>query len=493
MNRIGIVFFSFILLAVISCNGVSIEQPTSVPIALSTQTNPTPTIALQQDFSTPTLAPTMTATPLPTETAVPTQTAVAPTQTPLPTSTPVILSSLAPLNLDLSLDDPQLNESAINATQHLESWLTEAWQLNTSVETVSQMMIESNWQREAGEITAVDIDNDGVEEWLITFYLQPQGALFTRAGDFWVFGQEGIEFRFFQPVDYFNEGANIYFWAGAPTIFGLEDFTGDDAPDMLLERQECGAHTCIQDYFLYSSHFGAYTNVIQKVEDPSAWGRLYLSYQGAQAPSISITYGESEIIETDGVAQFRIIGGQPGSAGAGFVRLRTETWGWTGEAFELIELSWNETDFQMHILREANDRYLLGDIDGAGNLYQRLFNDPTLTNYEGVPSTFEDDEYLRVVNFAIFKLMVIGYQSEDSQLIETWRNWLVANSAESNYVQIADLLWEQYQSGVSLEEACRVVNTAVSTLPLEDEMPIEYGYANPQVTKDQLCLEVGDW
>ncbi len=493
MNRIGIVFLSFALLILIGCNGVSIEQPTSVPIALSTQDNPTPTIGPQQVLPTPTLAPTMTATPLPTDTAVPTQTAVPPTETPLPTATIIGLSQLIPFEIDPEWDSEQKNGATVTATEQLEIWLQEAWLLETPIETVSQLMIEAGWQREMGEITAVDVDGDDVQEWLITFYLpQQQGVFQQQSGDFWIFGGDGIEFRFYQAENYYTMGDRD-FYLNAPRILYNSDFTNNGLDDLLIEQFGCGAHTCWWEIHLYTYQNNAYQSVVTNVDDPTLWGSTLAYYHQPNANYIFMTYvDESALLQTETAVFFQIRGGWAGSAGSGIQRIRTETWGWTGTAFELIDLAWDETDFQMHILREANDRYLLGDIDGAGNLYQRLFNDPSLINYEGIPSTFEDDEYLRVVNFAIFKLMVIGYQNDDTQLIETWRNWLIENSAESNYVQIADLLWEQYQSGVSLEEACDVVNTAVSTLPLEDEMPIEYGYANPQVTKDQLCLEVGD-
>ncbi|MEM7332077.1 MAG: hypothetical protein AAF490_08295 [Chloroflexota bacterium] len=424
-----------------------------------------------------------------TVTSVPTKTAVS-TETPLPTKTPAALSQLEPFELDPQWNAEQKNAAAVMATEQLERWLQEAWQLNISVETISHQLIEADWQREEGEITAVDIDGDGLEEWLMTFYLQPQGALFTRAGDFWIIGQDGIEFRFYQPENYYNDGPRDFF-LNAPRVLFKADFTQSGLEDLLIEQIGCGAHTCWWEYHLYTVQDYAYRTVAKTVDDSSLWGSTLAFYHQPDQDYISMTYVDDAILlETETGVSFQISGGWAGSAGSGIQRIRTETWGWTGSAFEMVDLEWHPSDLQMHILREANDFYEMGMLDDAGNLYQRLFNDPTLTNYGGEPSSFEDEEFRRVIHFAIFKLMTIGYQIEDAQLIETWRNWLFNNAPDSNYIQIAELLWEQYQAGAPLVEACEIVNTAVSTLPLEAEMPIEYGYANPQVTTEQLCVVI---
>ncbi|HEY9877048.1 MAG TPA: hypothetical protein V6D29_01270 [Leptolyngbyaceae cyanobacterium] len=409
---------------------------------------------------------------------------------PVPTKTPdaTLASWLQTVNRQ------QLDPTAVQQrvpTEALIAWLKTAWQREADPSEVLRALEAAGWQFGINDFQAVDVTGDGRPEWLLTVSLDPNDVPWGRSGDFWIIGED-VLYRFFQPSDYFRERTEADavpldqdFYLSAPQVVGTPDMTGDGTADVLLRRQMCGAHTCTQAYFVLSNQAGE----IQQVVSPQ---KRDLDNSGQ---AIILYYSDLESLtdETgDGVADLVLHAGAIASAGAGYQRTRTEIWAWNGETVSLAQTQLDPTNYRHLILYEANDYFAKGNLDQARTLYQQVVEDDSLEDVqwsEEFPSSHDS-----TVQFAAFRLALLGLMESDQEAAGQWQGWLQRQYPSAPITKAAQLLQSADQT--SLETACAAARDYLVSLENPDDDfpgkgptgPLRYmGYANPSLQAADVC------
>lgn len=378
-------------------------------------------------------------------------------------------------------------------TEALAEWLTDAYQRGIEAEQVQTALQTARWQGDADkDFHIADVDGDGRDEWLVTFYMFDSDFMpWGSPGDFWVIGNEGLEYRFFTPDRYFDEDYETQpeFWWGAPTVLTTQDLTGDEVPDIVLDRTICGAHTCTNAYYILGKQDDRLHNRVQLPE----------SYDGVG--TITMTYSEVQPFEDvtgDGLADFRIHGGSVGSAGSGIQRTRTEVWAWNGRAIALTDIQLDPTHYRYHLLWEANELFSAGELDQAARLYETVISDASLSNEGSFNS--EREVYDDSRQFAAFRLTLLGLMEDDTQRAQRWSRWLATTYPGTRLTEAVTLLLSSAGNNSAgnnaLRQGCANVTQFLTQFEVEESGWItasptgtlrDMGYANPMLTATDVC------
>lgn len=390
-------------------------------------------------------------------------------------------------------------------TEAVITWLIEARNENIRSELIFAELQNAGWIEDETDWHEIDIDGDGVDDWIITLYIHPMSMNWGRPGDFLIISGEGLLYRFFSPEDYFCRQrcvSGFDFWQSAPKVLAYDDMTGDQIPELILERNICGAHTCTQFYFVLSHHYGRFENLVSLPTNRFEWGDMAtLFYQDGFAQTITITYSEFQGLEDvnqDGLADLLVYGGWHGSAGSGIQRPRTETWSWNGKQIALSNVEWVESDFRLHILWEANDNYYFGNYSRARTLFLQSINDTTLKDN---PYGNVETHCNSAVRFAAFRLLLISLLDGDIQQAKEWQTWLETNHPDVGITNATTILLDEFEQTQDLVLACE--QTTIYLRAFDDgRLPVDNvrstgtlwrgtGYAVPSLDTDDVCLIVG--
>jgi hypothetical protein len=314
---------------------------------------------------------------------------------------------------------------------------------------------------------ASDLNGDGQAEWLLTIFDDEsgQGSVFGPPGNFWVVGEGGHLYSTF------TDGTEVGFWT-APVVILLDDLTGDNLPEAIIETSSCGAHTCHNLYHAVSAHHGTIGNIVLGPDDEGAL----------------MAYPTAEFFDStdDGLPDLVLTGGIVASVGAGIQQERSEIWAWDGAAITLADTVWAPSPWRFHVLYDANRAFDLADYGYAHGLYLRVINEGTLQDVDEFPASGDTRDSAR--QFAAFRLVLLGLLANDQDEAATWSDWLSLHYSDSPIQQAATALMLEWISGTGdLSDACE----AATNLLLAAENPtgsLAYlGYANPELTAEDVC------
>lgn len=324
-------------------------------------------------------------------------------------------------------------------------------------------------------------------------YVDPEHYHWGAPGDFWIIGNGGLSYRFFTPDRYFDGDyeAQPEFSRSAPQAIAIADMSGDGQPEVVLERQVCGAHTCSYTYSILSNHFGTLTNAVRLTpdSDPNHDSR-------ADVGTIYMTYAEVQPLQDatgDGLPDFLIYGGWVGSAGSGIQRPRTEVWSWDGDAIALVETRLDPTSYRFHLLWEANDRFAASNFDAASSLYRQVITDASLDD-EGF---FHPEAEIKADTqlFAGFRLTLLSLMQGSEADAQRWYGWMRETHPDARLTVAATLLMDSSREA-NLEPICEAVTDYLKQFEVQEgewitESPTgalrDMGYANPSLTAEDVC------
>jgi hypothetical protein len=394
---------------------------------------------------------------------------------------------------DLRSIDPALVQQWV-PTESLIVWLEDQWQQGTPTDQVEMNLHAAGWLTNGQDFQQLDVDEDGQDEWLIRVNLDPNPMPWGRSGDFWIIGEE-LLYRYFEPDDYFRQGTEDEpiplsqdFVLTAPQLLAVQDYTGDREPELLLQRQICGAHTCTQSYTVLSYRDGAIRSLISQAPSLDTDGK-----------SVVMPYAEVETA-TDETGDRRpdllIRGGTYGSAGAGIQRSRTEIWAWDGSAMTLDNIRWEPSEYRFHLLYEANYRLEQGEGDRATNLYRQVIEDESLNDdlwWNTTGSVYDSSR-----QFAAFRLMVLEMMDDDHRQFRNWERWLRRYYPDAPITEAARRMSDRWDDDDSRDDACRAARDYLVALddqvsednPLAEAPtgPLRYmGYGNPTLSGADVC------
>ena len=397
-------------------------------------------------------------------------------------------------------------------TEALITWLIAAKTADVDPQVVAAELKNVGWispdgswnrgiEDDSYEWLVMDLTGDGKAEWIMTIYLYPATMTWGRPGDFLILGDEGILYRFLVPEDYFcvTQCEREYpynFFQSAPVTIAYGDMTGDNQPELILYRNMGGAHTITQNYFVISYHFGAFENLVSVPSDRFEWGDSvslnYRSYdERRETPTITMTYPDLpnfSDVNNDGLFDLSIHGGWHGSAGSGVQRTRTETWSWDGEKVALSQVSWDPTEYRMHLLWEANDLYYVGHYSESRSLFLRVIEEAHLKES---PYGNAESHYHSERRFAAFRLILISLQEQNFNETIFWKDWLENNYPETPIAMAAALLLSEVENTGNVSLACDKVSNFLLQFetppPVTGSLLLELGYANPSLGPEDVC------
>ncbi|MBE9100623.1 hypothetical protein [Vacuolonema iberomarrocanum] len=394
---------------------------------------------------------------------------------------------------DLQSLDPDLVQQWV-PTEDLITWLEDQWQEGTNPDQVQRELQAASWVNSPEDFQLLDVDGDGQDEWLLSLSFDPNPKSWGSSGDFWIIG-EALLYRYLEPEDYFRLGTQADpiplsqdFDLTAPQVIAFQDYTGDREPELLLQRQICGAHTCVQSYTVLSYQDGAIRSLISQAPSFDTDGM-----------SVVMPYAEVEAA-TDETGDRRpdllIRGGTYGSAGAGIQRIRTEIWAWDGSAMILDDIRWDPSDYRFHLLYEANYRLEQGDGDRAADLYRQVIEDDSLN--DDVPEFTPGSVYDSSRQFAAFRLMVMEMMDDDDRQFRNWERWLRRHYPDASITEAARRMSDRWNDDDSRDDACMAAHDYLAALDdeLQDDSdpadaptgPLRYmGYGNPPLSGADVC------
>ena len=352
----------------------------------------------------------------------------------------------------------------------LEGWLVEAWNDDVNPAVVRAALRAAGWQRSYDDWAAADFDGDLKDDWALVLYpLDIPGAGLGTPANVWVVSQGRVAYTLFENL----EGDAI--GSLAPRFVKVLDLTGDELPELIIDKQECGAHTCFSNFRILSMVDGQLTNIVS----PLAPGQV-----------ISLSYADAYFgdYQQDGLTDFFVHGGAIGSVGAGIVRTYTQVWSWDGTAVTQIDTILDPTNYIHHILYEANDLLLSGQLDEALLLYERTINDRSLISPFGADAALRDALYADISRFSAFRLILIDLLKGDAARAQGRLAWMQQNHPGAAATQGAALLVRDWQGAANLPGLCGAIDQAMAAFSdptglLDDAM----GYAHPSLSGADYC------
>jgi hypothetical protein len=374
----------------------------------------------------------------PTGIVVPTPTYILPQTPTLPAQFPVQPESP---DQQIRVITDFLNVSPTHV--HLLSQLFAAWQARLQVGDYPS----------GDAIREIDIDGDTQPELLVIPPVQFAGS--SDTGKY-----PGLLITFHHLANGMYQPFAIHTSAiGAIRIWQVIDVTQDGHVEILLQANDCGAHTCFMTL-----------QVLQ-------WAHTHYR----QIFTTRMSYAEPRVqdIDGDGVQELLVTGGTVGSTGAGVQRAITEIYAWNGTTFALRQTIpdpiasqhpyWKLMDGNTAMKAKAYAQAILSfqDAIAAKPPYPSIGD-------QGIDAAV-------VVAAARFQLMLAYLElGEHAHALSTYQE---AQQRDGKYATWTSVFWDRYQVRGDIAASCTAARTAAHDVYLPG-----YNYANhPLQASGALC------
>ena len=439
--------------------------------------------------------PTLAATRLPTQTPVPPAavppTPVPPTQTPAATATPVPTDTprdivVAHLLPEGPIKPPPAEWTPVRprtfdtAQDTPESWTRDYLQLVTDMlnatgsvdavldQLVAWMPADSSFEgarpQSAWAVTR-DLDGDGTDEWLISVPSQDRVCWVTYCPGYVVIVQ--IRKALFTPLSLII--ANEFIWdISHPTVLMIDDVNADGLTEVVLEGNECGAHTC-------------FTSLLIGRWDGQRWRDLAID-------PIQQAYTDYVMEDRDGDGAQEIVmhGGTFGSVGAGLQRQHMLIFDWLEEAYRLVEDLPDPDPHPYYQMLDANAALAQGQWDAALALSLAVVDYPGVYADDWTPT----EAWGRIAGYATIEALLVYAQRGDAEAMMQVYGSLMARShsaPDNPYPEAAWHLLEVYQQTDDVLAACQAMETFIAERVEAAEFFEWYGYGTERLRLDRLC------
>jgi hypothetical protein len=257
---------------------------------------------------------------------------------------------------------------------------------------------------------------------------------------------------------------------GPPTVESTADLNGDGADDLLVLRQECGAHTCTGQVQALVWNGETLANRLDGRTDDLPSPDVQVQMDDGGQPEIAIT--------AQGVA----------SVGAGPFRPVTRVWAWDpgSKRFVVVQERQHETNFRIHVLLDADAEARAGDLAAAEADYRRVIDDDSLQGW------VDPARERRILSgYAQFRLVTSALQAGDADLAQTRYQQLLdqysGDPAAGGYAELGTAFWLAYQSSGQLTAGCQAANGFAAAHAPTVLDPLYFGYANPTYSASDIC------
>jgi len=396
----------------------------------------------------PTLAPTPTATPQPTLTPTPSITPT-PTHVPnCPASNPNAAWIAPP---DFGGYPGSIGDflSAGGSPDALKTILTNASSINAQF----------------GGLWQFDLTGNGDPETIVSIF-DPLGTVFgpVPSGDLLIYGCVNRA----APLLYQDTGQPML------TVKQIGDLIGAGrGGQMAVVRSECGAHTCFDTL------------------DVLGWnGARFVNLMGER---LQMPYPAYTFANLDGDAAFEIqaVSGKIASVGAGPQRTITQTWDWNGAQYVRVGETVSPPEYRIHLVHDADDQLLRGNLSGAIEMYNRVISDGALKDWQVELGLEKPTDRADLTAYAWYRIMIAGVRLGDAASAQAAFDRLSADfpagAPGHAYQQLAQVFWSKQLETNSLGAACLAANAHANNETDAIDGLNAFGYANRQYVAADMC------
>lgn len=315
-------------------------------------------------------------------------------------------------------------------------------------------------------LASADLTGDGVPE-IVVAANNPESAMMMPEGMLMIFGKRGNSYG----VQYNSSTQDIPV-EGFVSIIQAADANDDAVADLAFGAEWCGAHTCTVNVHVLSYKDDKYADLAPEVSGPYP---DFISLQDTNG---------------DGYLEILIHGNIIGSAGAGPQRMSTSVYSLREGQYVLTEMLYDESDLLYFKIVDANLALASGETEKAIALYTRALTDASLVAsgmmLNGMNEQQESDA---LHSFARFRLVVantlLNKEGEALAVLEEIRQ------AGGAFAPLAEVFWQALIETGNVDGACEAVTALAEQDPAYLDIMNSFGYANPELSADQLCRGAG--
>lgn len=324
----------------------------------------------------------------------------------------------------------------------IEGWLNDCGVLSAELGTIGQYALDDVYEN---DIVVVIHDTSTA--------VFPIGKLLVYHGD-------GTMFTPVHEVD----------GDGTIALLTVADLNQNGGRNLVWTSTYCGAHTCVSEL---------------KVEQ---WdGSAYVDWIYGRPSMETATYTIADTVPSNAGLEIMGYGGAIGSAGAGPIRRRTETFtSFGGNPYQLWSTEYDATTCYYHRLVEENRIYDLANAPESGGYpiaqYEALLADGTLT-LDDCPYSYGPEMLSLLQDFTRFRLAVSYAVYNQPANATTVRAAITTPAIQG----AADTFLSAYGSAPDVDAACAAVTLYAEANPASWNYLADWGYANPPFYAEWLC------
>ena len=257
----------------------------------------------------------------------------------------------------------------------------------------------------------------------------------------------------------------------ALVVHRAQDLDADDRADLLVGRWTCGAHTCFDQLQVLMWRDEGFENRLSGASDDLPYPDI-----GVRDP---VGDGSHPIVVT---------GTAIGSVGAGPYRPRERVWRWDAAAdlYRVSEDRLLPAEYRVHVLHDADRAYREGDAAAARELYLRVIEDGSLLDWEESGA-----RRMELAGYARFRMVLVsliqGDASSAERAYDELRGSHPAGSPGAGFAEMGAVFWEVWEETGKIEAGCAAARAFADAQPELVLQPLDYGYANPAYTAEDLC------
>jgi hypothetical protein len=263
------------------------------------------------------------------------------------------------------------------------------------------------------------------------------------------------------------------------SIHSVQDLNGDPISDLLISREQCGAHTC--------------TAVVEAL----IWhaGRLENRFVGDTSDLPSPTLDLARL--SDQRVEIRITATGIASVGAGPYRQHVRIWTWDEDqiAFTASVEETLDSNFRIHRLHDADDAAAAGNFDAALAYYQQVIDDPELDDWlDGEAGHAALAAYARFRRLTT--ILELGDLDSAEQALAVLLQEHPQGTDGHGFAALGEQFWAALAGSLgdsgalnaeALEYGCQAAQAYAITHAEQTLDQLYYGYANRTYGPESIC------
>lgn len=384
------------------------------------------------------------------ETPVPEQTAFV-----IPTAQPTAKPS-EPCPVSTSSPLPSISAESFNLLNSITDYLNAGGGVDELEHQIEELALLI---QETPAVIEDDFNGDGYFDLVISILL-PSEDVFPFSGQSHIFLCQDNAYSLVYSTPETSQ-------PGLPRFYAIEDLSGDEVPDIILGMESCGAHTC-------------FTSIQAVIWTGSTLeNRLQGSSDDLPSPSVEINQDPAEIIVTgEGVA----------SIGAGPNRRVQRQWHWDEDlqSFVPSEDVYLPSSFRIHVLYDADQALLNGDLTAAAEGYSHVQEDDALLDWVD-----PEIERANLSALAGFKTVLVDILENDLDAAQTTLDDLTRQFPQgttgASFRAMAEAFWDEYQLTGEIDAACMTAQAYAQENSAQILEVLYFGYSNPSYSAEDVC------